>query len=636
MPRPKPWHYLIMKAQKTVEERFKKLTEVEHVLKRPGRYIGVTEPKPIETWTIVNGEVSWREVTYSPAFLKLFDEIISNSADFSKTPEGKHVNKIEVTVDQAKGTISVFDNGGIPVVKHAEYDQYVPDMIFGELRSGSNFDDEDDSVTTGQNGEGSTLTNIFSTEFIVDTADGKNRFLCGYYDNLHRRDTPKVTKSSKNYTQITYKPDYEKLGVTLDADHMTMLERRVYEIAATNTHLKVYLNGKHINFKAFKDFVGMFSPNAINFGNGRFEAAVFHSKNGFQQINFVNSTNVFQGGTHIDGLMNTIVAGIREHIKKKTKQDIKPSDIKNHFFLMGTFTINNPRYNSQTKEFLQTPVKDFGMTMDVPDKVIQQIIKSEIVQEIIEWAENKKALEDLAALKKKNKDLDKTGNAALRAITKYETATSKDRKKCTLFIAEGDSAAKALQSARDPEFHGIFPLKGKPVNVRGMKIKQLLENKELESLMTIIGLQFGVDHKLSDLRYTELVVATDQDLDGFHLCGLLFNMFQELWPSLLKQGFLFKLQTPIVRVIQNKKEIEFIYLDEFNKWEQKQTKNNYTATYLKGLGSNDTKYFKKYMFETQYKVPIVFKGAIDKQALDIAFDSTKADDRKKFIYGEVA
>lgn len=634
MPGPKPWHYLIMKKQKTVEERFKKLTEVEHVLKRPGRYIGVTEPKPIETWTVVNNTVVWREVTYSPAFLKLFDEIISNSADFSKTPEGKHVNKIEVTVDPKKGSISVFDNGGIPVVKHTEYDQYVPDMIFGELRSGSNFDDEDDSVTTGQNGEGSTLTNIFSTEFIVDTADGKNRFLCGYYDNLHRKDTPKVTKSSKKYTQITYLPDYEKLGMTLDADHMAMVERRVYEIAATNTHLKVYLNGTLINFKGFKDFVGMFSENAINFGNDRFEAAVFHSKNGFQQINFVNSTNVFQGGTHIDGLMNTIVAGIREHVKKKTKQDIKPSDIKNHFFLMGTFTINNPRYNSQTKEFLQTPVKDFGMSMDVSDKVLQQIIKSEIVQEIIEWAENKKLLEDMAALKKKNKDLDKTGNAALRAITKYETATSKDRKKCTLFIAEGDSAAKALQSARDPEFHGVFPLKGKPVNVRGMKIKQLLANVELESLMTIIGLQFGVDHKLSDLRYNELVVATDQDLDGFHLCGLLFNMFQELWPGLLAQGFLFKLQTPIVRVIQNKKEIEFIYLDEFTKWEKKQTKNNYTTTYLKGLGSNDTKYFKKYMFEPEYKVQIVFKGNMDKQALDIAFDSTKADDRKRFIYGE--
>lgn len=619
---------------KTIEARYKKLTEVEHVLKRPGRYIGVTEPKPVDTYFIKDNAVVWGELIYSPAFLKLFDEIISNSADFSKTPEGKHVTKIEVTVDESKGSITVLDNGGIPVVKHSEYDQYVPDMIFGELRSGSNFDDSDDSVATGQNGEGSTLTNIFSTEFIVDTADGKNRFVCGYYDNMHRRDVPKVTKSSKNYTQITYTPDYQKLGMTLDASHLAMLERRVYEIAATNTHLKVYYNGTHINFKSFKDYVALFTQSAITFGNARYEAAVFHSKTGFQHINFVNSTNVFQGGTHVEALMNTIVAGIRDHIKKKTKQDIKPSDIKNHFFLMGSFTINNPRYNSQTKEYLQTPVKDFGMSIDVSDKVLQQIIKSEIVQEIIEWAENKKAIEDLAALKKKNKDLDKSGTAALRAITKYETATSKQRDKCLLFIAEGDSAAKALQSARDPEFHGVFPLKGKPINVRGMKLKQLLENTELDSLMTILGLQFNKDHKVSELRYGGIVLSTDQDLDGFHLCGLLFNMFQELWPGLMKQQFIYKLQTPIVRVVQNKKELEFMYLEDFYAWERKQTKNNYSATYLKGLGSNDTKYFREYMFKPEYKLPVVFGGDTDRQALEIAFSSTKADERKRFIYGD--
>ncbi len=617
---------------KKIEDRFKKLTEVEHVLKRPGRYIGVTDPKPVETWTIKDGKVDWREVTYSPAFLKLFDEIISNSADFSKTAEGKHVNKIEVTVDTAKGSISVYDNGGIPVVKHSEYDQYVPDMIFGELRSGSNFDDEEDSVTTGQNGEGSTLTNIFSTEFIVDTADGKNRFLCGYYDNLHRRDTPKVTKTSKNYTQITYTPDYAKLGITLDADHMAMLERRVYEIAATNTHLKVYFNGKHINFKAFKDFVGMFNEGAINFGTDRFQAAVFHSKAGFQQINFVNSTNVFQGGTHIDALMNTIVAGIREHVKKKTKQDIKPSDIKNHFFLMGSFTINNPRYNSQTKEFLQTPVKDFGMSLDVPDKVIQQIIKSEIVQEIIEWAENKKALEDLAALKKKNKDIDKSGTAALRAITKYEPATSKLRHKCTLFIAEGDSAKSALMSARNPEFHGVFPLKGKPVNVRGMKVKDMISNEELSNLMTIIGLQFNEVADIKKLRYSELVIAVDADADGSHICALICNMFSVLWPNLLKNGFIFKLMTPIVRVTQGKKMIEFFTLSEYTAWVDKQTVK-FSTTYVKGLGSNDTKYFKAYMNDPKYKVNLTYTDNNDADCLIIAFDKSTADLRKEFIYG---
>lgn len=621
-------------TKKTVEDRFKKLTEIEHVLQRPGRYLGVIASTPNDTYIIEDGKAVWRELNYSPAFLKLFDEIISNSADFSKTADGKHVNKIEVTIDRKTGTISVYDNGGIPVVKHKEYDQYVPDMIFGELRSGSNFDDDADSVTTGQNGEGATLTNIFSTEFIVDTADGSNRFLCVYKDNMHVRSDPKITKSSKKYTQITYTPDYAKLGVTLDDDHIGIIRRRVYEIAATNNHLKVYLDGQLINFKEFKDFAALFSDNRIDFGHERFQASVFVSKNGFQQIGFVNSTNVFQGGTHVELVMNQIIANIRDHIKKKTKQDIKPANIRNHFFLITNCTINNPRYNSQTKEMLQTAPKDFGTTIEIDSKTVQKIIKSDIVQEIILWAENKQALEDAAAAREKAKELAKSGNT-LRNITKYEPATSKNRAKCTLFIAEGDSAAKALQSARNPEFHGIYPLKGKPLNVRGMRVRDLLENEELSNLMKIIGLELGKNHFISELRYHELVVSTDQDLDGFHLCGLLFNMFHELWPSLLKQGFLFKLQTPIVRVTQNKKEIEFIYLNEFHEWEKKQTKN-FSATYLKGLGSNDTKYFKEYMFKPEYKVPITFKGESDKQALDIAFDKNKADDRKKFIYGEIA
>ena len=618
---------------KKVEQIYKKLTEIEHVLKRPGRYIGAVAVSPFPTYYIENGSVKWDTLSYNPAFIKLFDEIISNSADFSKRPEGKHLNKIEVEINN--DTISVYDNGGIPVVMHKEYKQYVPDMIFGELRSGSNFDDADDSVSTGQNGEGSTLTNIFSKDFTVDTADGKNRFLCTYHDNMSHKDVPKVTKSAKNYTKITYLPDYEKLAMPnkLDRDHTRLIERRVYEVAATNPHLKVYLNGKLLPFKSFKDYAAMFSTERVDFGNENFQASVFHSKNGFQQIGFVNSTNVSQGGTHIEHLMNQIVTGIRDHVKKKTKQDIKPSDIRNHFFLMSNSTINNPRYNSQTKEKLETLASAFGKTMIIDDKTIQKIIKSDIVEEIILWAENKQALEEMAALRAKNKEAAKSGNS-LRDITKYEPATSKNRSKCSLFIAEGDSAAKALQSARNPEFHGIFPFKGKPVNVRGMKIRDLIANVELDSLMKILGLQLGKKHFISELRYHEMVIATDQDLDGFHLAGLIFNIFQELWPDLLKQGFLFKLQTPIVRVLQNKKEIEFLYMNDYVAWEAKQSKNNYSVTYLKGLGSNDTKYFKKYMFEPEYKVQITFKNDDDKNALDIAFDKKKADERKIFIYGE--
>ena len=574
--------------------------------------------------------MAWRDVTYSPAFVKLFDEIISNSADFSKTPEGKHLNKIEVQIDQSTGVISVRDNGGIPVVKHKEYNQYIPDMIFGELRSGSNFDDEASSTSTGQNGEGSTLTNIFSKSFEVDTADGKNRFSCTYHDNMTHKDKPEVTKSKLSYTKITYLPDYERLAITLDDEHFKMLVRRTYEIAATNPHLTIMLNGRPLRFKAFKEYAALFSDSRVDFGNDRFQVSVFHSKEGFQQLSFINSTNVRQGGTHIDYVMNQIIGGIRDHVKKKTKQDVKPSDIKSHFFLLVNATLNNPRYGEQTKENLTTAPKDYGTTLEVDAKTLQKIIKSDIVAEIIEWAENKAKLEELAALKKKNKDLDK-GNS-LRDITKYEPANSKNRGRCVLFIAEGDSAAKPLQSARNPEIHGIFPLKGKPINVRERKLKDLLENEELSALMKIIGLQFGVEPMLSDLRYKQMVIATDQDLDGYHLCALVINMFQQLWPGLVKKGFLVKLETPIVRVTQNKKEIDFMSIGDFEDWKKKQTKP-FQSHYLKGLGSNDTKYLKQYMFDEKYMLPITWDDAEDARALDIAFDKSKADERKAYIYG---
>lgn len=617
---------------KKVEQIYRKLSEVEHVLKRSGRYLGTTRVSSLLTFIIKNDNVEWRTVNYSPAFLKIFDEIISNSADFSKRPEGKHLNKIDVTIDKASGVISVFDNGGIPVVKHTEYKQYVPDMIFGELRSGSNFDDDEESTGTGQNGEGATLTNIFSKEFTVDTADGKNRFLCTYHDNMGHKDVPKITKFAKKYTKITYLPDYERLGVTMDEDHYAILERRVYEIAATNTHLQVRLNDKLINFKSFKDFAKLFSEDRIDFGNDRMQLSVFHSKDGFQQVGFVNSTNVSQGGTHVDWIMNQIVDGIREKIKKKTKQDIKPSEIKNHFFLLSNSTINNPRYNSQTKERLETAVKDFGFKYEVDEKTLQKILKSDIVEEIILWAERKQELQEYAALKEKDKERKKT---SLNTITKYEPATSKNRGNCSLFIAEGDSAGKALQSARNPETHGVYPLKGKPMNVRGRKLVELVENKELNDLMKIIGLEFGKDPYIYELRYNRLVIAADQDLHGYHLCALVIDTFQQLWPGLVKQGFLVKLQTPIVRVTQGKNEIEFMNEDEFKAWAAKQTKT-FVSNYLKGLGSSDTKYFKEYMFNEKYFVPLRMKDIEDVKALDIAFDKTKADDRKRFIYGEAA
>lgn len=618
--------------KKNIEQIYRKLNEQEHVLKRPNRYLGTIIVSPYSTYVIKNDALEWVDTAYSPAFLKIFDEIITNSADFSKTADGKHLNKIDVIIDRATGEISVMDNGGIPVVKHSEYDQYIPDMIFGEMRSGSNFDDTEESTGAGQNGEGSTLTNIFSTKFTVDTSDGKHRFLCSYHDNMTHKDVPSISVSKKKYTKITYLPDYSRFKITLDNAHIEMLERRVYEIAACNPRIRVTLNGKPLKIKSFKTFCDLFSTDRIDFGIPAFECSVFPSSGGFQHVSFINSTNVIQGGTHIDYVMNQIIDGIREHIKKKTKQDVKPSDIKKHFFLMVNASLNNPRYDSQIKERLVTVPKEYGVSFEIDKKAISAILKSSIVADIIEWANNKKLLEEAKNLKDKNKELDKT--KSLKHLTKYEQAASKNRSKCTLFIAEGDSAAKALQSARDPEFHGIFPLKGKPVNVREKPLSELLENKELVALMQIIGLQFGVDPKLSDLRYGKIIISPDQDHDGAHICGLSVNMFDYLWPKLFKSGLFYKLNTPIVRATQNKQEHEFFTLVEFEKWKEKQTKP-FSATYLKGLGSNDTKYFKNYMFEKKYHIQITHETDEDAKALKLAFDKTMAADRKTYIYGTI-
>lgn len=609
--------------------KYKKLTEVEHCLARPARYLGSIEVSPHYTFYFKNEKPVWGELHYSPAFLKLFDEIISNSVDFSKRAEGKHLDLIDVSINRLSGEISVYDNGGIPVEKHPEYDQYIPDFIFGELRTGSNFDDEDDSTSTGQNGEGVKLSLIFSERFKVDTADGKNRYERTYLNNGTDREDEKVTKSKLRHTRITYIPDYARFKLTLDDSHYLMLERRVYEIAACNPHLNIKLNGEFIKFKDFHSYVSLFSEgNDVTFGHNRFEVSVFPSQTGFQHVSYINSTCVHQGGTQIQYVMNQIITAVRDHVMKKTKQDVKPSDIQNHFFLFINATINNPRYNSQTKEKLETLPKNYGTELNIDDKTLKKIINSEIVASIIEWAENKKLLAELAAAREKNKENKKS---SLRDIIKYEPATEKvDRGKCILFLSEGESAAKPLISARDARYHGIYELKGKPVNVRGRKLRDLIKNVELNNIMRILGLEFGVEPDIKDLRYGQLCVATDMDADGSHLAGLVFNMFHVLWPSLMKQGFIVKLITPIIRAKYQKKEIDFFTINSFEEWAV--DKKGYQSEYLKGLGSNDTVYFKKYMHQKQYFLPITIEDQEDFDALDIAFAKGKADGRKEFLY----
>lgn len=419
---------------KKLEEKYKKLTDLEHCLIRPSMYIGSVKQTNSEKYIIEDSKIIKKNITYNPGFLKLLDEIVTNSIDESKRPDSK-LNIIKIFIDRQTNKISIWDNGGIPVEKHKIYKEYIPEMVFSNMKSGSNFSENEEKTWAGTNGVGSVITNIFSKEFSISTCDGKNAFNQVFSNNMRDRTKPIITKSTKNHTEISYIPDLERFGMTeIDNDNFSMLEKRIYDLAATNTSLKIYFNGKHINFKSFEDYIKLYTDLYFceTSKDKHWSIGIGLSDNGFQQVSFANSTDTYDGGTHVDYIMSQITLALREFFLKKYKVDIKPSDIKSHMFLFLNSTIINPLFSSQTKEKLITEPKEFGYTFEVSQKIIQQILKSEIVQSILDWIDQKKNAEDNKLQRDLNKKLSKI------KVEKLIDAKGKDRWKYSLALFEGD------------------------------------------------------------------------------------------------------------------------------------------------------------------------------------------------------
>ena len=284
-----------MASNKEIGKKYQLLDEIEHVLKRPGMYIGSTKPHTSNEWILEDGAYQKYELTYNPGFLKLFDEIISNSVDEHKR-SGK-INTIKVTT--TADTITVWDNGGIPVVQHPDHKVWIPELIFSNLRAGSNFNDEEGRTVAGTNGVGASLVNIFSKKFVIDTADGKNRLLQTFTNNMANRTPAKISRSSQGFTEITYVPDLARFEMTdINTSNWKMMRKRVIDIAAANPGLKLEFNGEKFKFKTFKEYVDLYVKDSIWERSKDWEFAMGVSKDGYQSISFVNSIGTKDGGTH--------------------------------------------------------------------------------------------------------------------------------------------------------------------------------------------------------------------------------------------------------------------------------------------------------------------------------------------------
>lgn len=605
-------------TNKKVEKVWTKLSHREHILKRPERYIGPAKPRTEYTWAIVNGALKWGDYTYRPALLKMFDEIIINSVDFSKTPDGKHLDKIDVTLCQITGSITVSDNGGIPVVVHEEFGGWLPDMLFGELFSSSNYNEDDEELanleSAGQNGEGASLVNVFASVFTVNTCDGIKRFERTWRDNSFTREECKITKSKLNGTTIEYIPDYTRFPTGNPAHDHLMLVRRVHEIAACNPHIQVTLNGTPITGD-FGGLGGLLGCDAID-EQPNWKVGLFKAPNGGVHVSYVNSVATRVGGPHIDYVLDKIVAAARPKLKKKYKRDYKPSTIKDVIGLYLVCDVNLPRFNGQTKEEMTTTPSEFGSKWEPSAKFITKACKM-----VVEWfADMHRELASEEELKKLDEAQRATESVKFYQIEKYSRATSRDRSKCTLFLTEGDSAAKPLGAAADRKIHGIFPLRGKILNVANANPKQVAASKELRDIVAIIGgLSFRGGYDSSKLNYSSVVLAMDADVDGVHIRGLVMLAFMHLWPDFVREGRLKYLETPVVVAYKGKERFEFFNEEEF---EQSQLVTKYTRVkYLKGLGSNSTADFRNFITDTKYVKTLTLDDCAHEN-MCVAFDDS--------------
>ncbi|KAF8398402.1 hypothetical protein HHK36_017329 [Tetracentron sinense] len=664
---------------KTIEETYQKKTQLEHILLRPDTYIGSIEKHSQSLWVFEGGEMVYRPVSYVPGLYKIFDEILVNAADNKQRDQSMDSVKVDIDVEQ--NCISVYNNGdGVPVEIHQEEGVYVPEMIFGHLLTSSNYNDTEKKTTGGRNGYGAKLTNIFSTDFVIQTADGKRQkkykqlviswgsaisnvlnMIIGFIENsscfnvfsnnMGKKSEPTITKckESENWTKVSFKPDLAKFNMThLEDDVVALMKKRVVDLAGClGKTVKVELNGQRVPVKSFLDYVNLYLqtasksrpeslPRIADKVNDRWEICVSLSEGQFQQVSFVNGIATIKGGTHVDYVTNQITNHVMTIVNKKNKNaNLKTHMVKNHLWVFINALIDNPAFDSQTKETLTIRQSSFGSKCELSQEFLKKVAKSGVVESLLSWADFKQS-----------KDLKKTDGAKrqrITGITKLEDANDaggRNSDKCTLILTEGDSAkalAMAGISVVGRNHYGVFPLRGKLLNVREANHKQIMDNAEIQSIKQILGLQHGKEYdSVKSLRYGHLMIMTDQDHDGSHIKGLLINFIHSFWPSLLKiPSFLVEFITPIVKASnKNGRVLSFYSMPEYEAWKESLAGNasGWSIKYYKGLGTSTSKEGKEYFKDlSKHKKDFLWVDEQDGDAIELAFSKKKIEARKNWL-----
>lgn len=657
-----------MSSSNDLAQQYQQKTDKQHILDNPDTYIGSVENVDANLWVFDENKIALKTIEYIPGLYKLFDEGIVNCRDHvirmiqSNKSDKKLVTAIDIEVSE-DGTITMTNDGnGIDVAKHPEYNVWIPEMIFGQLRTSTNYNKEEKRIVGGKNGFGFKLVLIWSSYGYVETVDHTRglKYTQEFKGNLSEICPPtisKVAKTTKPYTKIVFKPDYTRFGIPngLTSDMVALLRKRTYDIAAVTDHsvkkIKVSYNGSPIPVKNFQQYIDMYIgakdpaiPASLRVyetpdEDARWEYAVALSPtHEFLQISFVNGICTNKGGKHVDYLMGQITRKLCAYIEKKKKITVNANSIKEQLMLFLRCDIENPAFDSQTKDFMNTPSNKFGSTCSVSDNFIEKLAKMGVMDmacSLTEAKENRLA-------KKTDGSKTKTIRGIANFIDANWSGTPEHSKDCCLILCEGLSALSGIVSglsSEDRNTIGIYPLKGKVLNIRGELAKKISENKEISDLKKILGLETGREYKnMADvhryLRYGKVMFLTDADLDGSHIKGLCINVFHSAWESLVKiPGFLSFMNTPILRAKKGQQTLLFYNEGEYNTWKQTlsgQGTQGWTIKYFKGLGTSTAVEFKEY-FANKKIVDFIHNGALSDDSIDKVFNKKRPDDRKLWL-----
>ena len=641
---------------KHLSKKYQKKTDKQHVLDNPDTYTGSMTETEYDTYLFDDKTqtIKQKNMFIIPGLYKLFDECIVNCRDhqvrISQAMQSCKANTMPVTYIDVSisddGVITMVNDGnGIDVEKHPEYDVWIPEMVFGHLRTSTNYDKNEKKIVGGKNGFGFKLVLIWSEWGHIETIDHIRglKYTQKFTDNLNVIHKPIITKAKRNpYTKISFKPDYKRLGIKgLSPDMYKLFKRRVYDIAAvTDKKLKVKYNGNFIPIKHFQQYVDLYigskneTTRIYEEANNRWEYAVCIAPNEeFTQVSFVNGIYTGKGGKHVDYILNQLVRKLVAFIKKKKKIDVKPSTIKEQIMLFVRCDINNPSFDSQTKDYLNTPSSTFGSTCDISEKFVEKVAKMGVMDAACALTEVKET--------KAAKKTDGIKSKSIRGIPKLidaNLAGTVRSNECTIIFCEGDSAKAGIVSGlskEDRDIIGVYPMRGKLFNVRGETQKRILENKEVNEIKQILGLESGkiyTEVMVKDkLRYGKILFMTDQDLDGTHIKGLGINLFDSEWSSLLEvPEFIGFMNTPILKARKGHQELAFYNDGEWETWRNSHDTKGWKVKYYKGLGTSTGKEFKEY-FAHKKIVSFASTGDESRDAIDKVFNKKRSNDRKTWL-----